>query len=801
MKAFFLFSFLFVISCVLNAQVITVMDGETSEALSSVIIKTKNGSSYITTNNNGNAEISNLKNSEGIIFSHIGYETLRKSYNEIEGQNYIIKLIPTKISLDQVVVSATRWNQPMNEVPSKIINISAMDIEFQNTQTTADLLNSTNEVFIQKSQQGGGSPMIRGFATNRLLISVDGIRMNTAIFRSGNLQNVISLDNFALQNVEIMFGPGSVIYGSDAIGGVMSFYTLQPQFSLNDEIFVNGTAVIRNSSANNENTGHFNFNLGWKNFAALTSVTFSDFGNVKMGEFGPKEYLREEYVQRINGNDAVFTNNDPLIQRSVEYSQVNLMQKFSFALNDNLKFDYGFHYSTTSNYSRYDRLLRYKNGIPRSAEWYYGPQVWMMNNLSITNNEPNALYNNLVLRLAHQKFEESRHDRDLNKITRFDKYEKVNALSVNLDMIKDLSDNSVLIYGLEEVFNDVQSTGEDFDISQKKSIKGASRYPQAKWNSIAAYLNYKNNFTGKLIFETGIRYSYFTLNADFDTTFYPFPFTTADLNEGAFSGSIGLVYNPDQSTSFNINLSSGFRSPNVDDLGKVFDSEPGSVIVPNPNLKAEFAYNLDAGISKVINNFCKIDFTAYYTYLDNAMVRRDFTLNGLDSILYSGEMSKVQAIQNAANANIWGIQAGVEFKIPHGFGSSIFANYQKGEEVLDDGSKSPLRHAAPLNGALHLTYLSKDIKLDFFTIANGEISYKNMPEEEKTKNYIYAIDKDGNPFSPSWYTLNFKIDYKVLKNISVGGGIENITDQRYRPYSSGLVSPGRNFIWSFRYKI
>jgi hemoglobin/transferrin/lactoferrin receptor protein len=94
-----------------------------------------------------------------------------------------------------------------------------------NPQTSADLLANSGHVFVQKSQLGGGSPMIRGFSTNRVLITVDGIRLNNAIFRGGNVHNVISINPFNIEKTEIILGSGSVIYGSDAIGGVMNFYT------------------------------------------------------------------------------------------------------------------------------------------------------------------------------------------------------------------------------------------------------------------------------------------------------------------------------------------------------------------------------------------------------------------------------------------------------------------------------------------------------------------------------------------------------------------------------------------------
>ena len=125
--------------------------------------------------------------------------------------------------LQEIVISGNRWCQEIDVIPTKITRLNLEQTNAYNPQTAADMLGLSGEVFIQKSQYGGGSPMIRGFSTNRLLYSVDGVRMNSAIFRSGNLQNVISLDPFAIRETEILFGPGAVSYGSDAIGGVMLF--------------------------------------------------------------------------------------------------------------------------------------------------------------------------------------------------------------------------------------------------------------------------------------------------------------------------------------------------------------------------------------------------------------------------------------------------------------------------------------------------------------------------------------------------------------------------------------------------
>ena len=81
---------------------------------------------------------------------------------------------------------------------------------------------------------------------------------------------------------------------------------------------------------------------------------------------------------------------------------------------------------------------------------------------------------------------------------------------------------------------------------------------------------------------------------------------------------------------------------------------------------------------------------------------------------------------------------------------------------------------------------------------NGEVSYDNLPEEERGKDYMYAVDANGNPYSPAWYTLNFKALFLLNDLLSISAGIENMTDQRYRPYSSGIVAPGKNFIISLK---
>lgn len=786
----------------LIGQIITVKDRETGQVLELVRISSSSPKSLIITNKNGQADVSAFKGAEKIEFRLIGYRRTVKRYNDLTGENSVVYLSPSQISSDEIVVSATRWNQTKRDVPNKITTITPKDVALLNPQTAADMLGQSGEVFIQKSQQGGGSPMIRGFSTNRLLYAVDGVRMNNAIFRGGNLQQVISLDALAIENTEIFFGPSSVIYGSDAIGGVMNFQTLTPQFSLYDEPLVTGKGVVRFSSANEEQVGHFHLNVGWKNLALLTSLTYSDFGDPRMGRLGREEYLRPFFVQRIDSIDRVVSNPDPLVQTPNDYNQINLMQKVRYAPSDAWELQYGFHFSETSEYARYDRLIEVREGRPRSAVWNYGPQKWTMHHLAITHRNESALYDLASLRLAYQYFQESRIDRPFTGGGRFrlrTQQEEVDAYSLNLDFNKSFGAQQIF-YGAEIVRNDVRSRGSAIDIRNNNPIAVADRYPQSDWSSYAAYLNYQLRASEQFLIQAGARYNYFAMNSDFtrNLQFFPFEFTSAQVRNGALTGSLGAVFTPDETWTISANLATGFRAPNVDDIGKIFDQPQNVVVVPNPNLGAEYAYNAELAVSKTFSDVARVELTGYYTYLDNALVRRDFQFNGQDSILYDGTLSRVQAIQNAAFADVYGVQVGVDLKLPAGFGFSSRFNYQVGNEEMDDGTKSPSRHAAPWFGVTRLTYTNRKLDLQLYAMYSGEVSFENLNVEERLKPQIYAIDDNGNPFSPAWLTLNLKALYRFEENFTITAGVENLTDARYRPYSSGLVALGRNFVIALR---
>lgn len=785
---------LFLCSLTGVAQHLKVIDQDNGQPIEDAFIQI--GQHHFFTNKKGEVKLSNTIGQSSLEISNIGYKPQVILLKDLKQEQLnVIKLQSNTLNLHEVVISSNKRVSKEKDIPQEVAHISKPSVELFQPQTAADLLQISNEVFIQKSQLGGGSPMIRGFSANRILLVVDNIRMNNAIFRSGNLQNVISLDALSIAKTEVIFGPGSVIYGSDALGGVMNFSTLKPQFSPTDKCLLGGTAYTRFSTANQEKTLHLDFNAGGKKWAYLGSFSYNHFGDLKMGNTKDTTMLKREYVERINGIDSVLTNKSPRVQKNSGYQQLNTMHKFKYQFNKHWNMEYAFHFSRLSEVPRYDRSLVYKKDKPKYAEWYYGAQKWTMNALNISYLKHHLLFDKLKVVAAFQNYEESRNDRKFNNKQLRTRTENVDLITLNIDADKFINHKNDLFYGIELSHNSVHSKGIKTNIQNQSVKEIGSRYPDGSTlSNMAVYAHYLYKPSPRWIVNTGLRYSHIILNADFNSKFYKFPFEKARLNTGNLTGSLGAVYHIDETFDVKSNFSTGYRSPNIDDIGKVFDSEAGHVIVPNPNLKPEYAYNIDLGFSKRFGEIIHINLTAYYSLLDQAMVRRNFTFNGQDSIIYDGENSKVEALVNTNKAYIYGFQTEFLTKINQHWSIKLFFNYMKGK----DSDNMPIRHISPMFGSAQLSFKNKHFKAILYGVFNGEISNDNLATSEQKKTYMYAKDSKGKPYSPAWATLNFKCHYYINSHFSLSGGIENIFDKAYRPYSSGIVAPGRNFILSFK---
>ena len=798
MKHLSLFIFAVLCTGALSAQEITVLDRTTLQPIVRATLYNLQSGASAVTNSQGTARLSDTSPGDTVRVQHLSYETKLLTWSQIEANDYTVLMRERLINTGEVVVSANKWEQDRMDIPVRVTPIQPREVAFQNPQTAADMLAQTGEVFVQKSQMGGGSPVIRGFEANKVLIVVDGVRLNNAIYRSGHLQNVITLEPSELESAEIVFGPGSVIYGSDALGGVMDFHTREPRFAIDEGLRLFGGAFTRYATANMEKTGHAHLNLGFENLASFTSVTYKDFGDLRRGNivnpFYPDWGKRYEYVERINGQDVVVQNDEPNVQKFTGYSQFNLLQKLRYKPNTEFDIQYGLHLSTSSDVPRYDRLAEYRNGQLRYADWYYGPQNWTMNTLRLNANAQTGFYDHLKLTLAHQMIDEDRISRRFGSPQERHQEEDVTVISVNLDVDKELApERHRLFYGAEVVLNDVQSEAYNLHIETGERTPEATRYPDggSTMNTFAAYLSYQWDISEKVLLSAGTRYSYVTLESKLeDKTFYDFPFDEISLTNGALNGSLGLVYRPLPDWQVNANLSSGFRAPNVDDVGKVFDSSPGTVIVPNPDLSPELAYNAELTLLRTMGAMSNVSITGFYTILTDAIVRRDFRFNGQDSILYDGVQSQVQANVNAGEAYLYGGSARFVMDVTSEFSLDGALTYTYG---WDKSADVPLGHIPPVYGRARFMYRADRVRSSFEVVYNGwkKIDdYSPSGEDNETEATEFG--------TPEWFILNARISYQFSRYLQLNLGLENIMDIHYRPFSSGVSAPGRNLILSLR---
>ena len=707
----------------------------------------------------------------------------------------------TSYDLDAVVVSGNRFPEKRRDVAQKVDLIKASTIAFSNSPTAAELLQESGKVFVQKSQLGGGSPVLRGFEASRVLMVVDGVRMNNAIYRAGHLQNIITLDQSMLDRVEVAFGPSSLAYGSDALGGVMHFHTKNPDLLSAGEEKVNGSAFMRYASAADALSGNLNLNLAGTRFASLTSISYSDFNDLRAGTVFNDDnegyWKRPYYVVTNNGIDSLAKNGDPYAQVYSGYTQYDVMQKFLYQQNDKLSHKLNFQYSTSSDIPRYDRLTDPLNDDSlRFAEWYYGPQDRLLTSYELNYTGKTSIYDHVRLLVSYQDIRESRHQRRYGNTGLQNRIEDVAVYGVNLDFEKRINRHD-LTYGLEGYYNDVQSTAYTEDIVTGEESALNTRYPDggSTMQNVAAFITHNMRFgNDKFVLNDGFRYNYSVLRANFiDKTFFPFPFDNLDQRNGALTGSLGVVYSPDRNTKISLIGSTGFRTPNVDDLTKVFDSQAGAVIVPNPELGAERTINADLSIVQVFADKIELEITGFYTRFYDYIAVEPGLFDGQDSIEYDGIMSEVLTTVNKGSAYLYGGNVGVDYAFAEGWNLASYITYTYGR-IETDSTPYPLDHIPPVYGKTSISYTHKALQVNAFALYNGwkRLEDYNIVGGEDNLNYATP---EG---MPSWYTLNIKAAYQITDALQVQAGCENLLDHHYRTFASGISAPGRNLYLTVR---
>lgn len=806
--------FLFLITVSVKAQKVKVLERGSNFPIENVTIYNDANNAIVYTNKNGIADLGEFVNSDIIFFNHLSYieyEILKRELGEIE---YVVYLSKKAELLDEIILSASKGKEHRSRIAEELAVALKRDIKKLAPQTTADLLASLPGVKVQKTQFGGGSPVLRGMEANRILLVVDGVRMNNAIYRSGHLQNSITISPNIIERTEVIFGPSSVIYGSDALGGVIHYYTKTPKISTIKE--VNTSVYSRYSSVNNEFTAEGNIEIRNKKWASYTSISYSKFGNLKMGKnrtHGFDNWGKVfEYSNNSNSfyNSISIVNSDFEIQKNTGYNQTDLLQKITIPISLKSDLAVNIQYSESSNINRFDKLNEYSDGALKYAEWYYGPQkrLLILSQLKINPNK-NWIQKG-VITAAFQNIKESRIQRKFSSLDRSYRNESVDVLSLNGDFFVPLTNtnNRIMSYGFEVTHNKVNSnaygkTLNVFDntiVGFSDNFTVQSRYPDggSTYTSLASYLNYRQTINKKATLNTGIRFVNTNLNAKWiDDTFITLPNFDISLNNSAVTATIGYAYKPSNNWQLNSVISSGFRSPNIDDVGKIREKSE-DVTVPNIYLKPEYAYSFEGSVLKYFNNKnFQTGLNIYYTLLNNYITRNQFEINNSSTIFYDGEVGKVVANVNKNNAYIVGSTFSFKGNINPIWFTKGSMTYTKGKAYDTD---LPLSSIPPVFGLLAIGFekdrlqanlnwkFNSKKRIEDYNLVEGIDNEEQTPYNSLTNTYF------GNP---SWNTFNFNTNYKVTSRVTIYVNVDNIFDTHYKEFASSISASGRNLSLSF----
>ncbi|WP_457615929.1 TonB-dependent receptor [Lutibacter sp.] len=814
MKKRYLSIIFFVVFIKINAQLVKVIDRETNAPIENVTIYDEYKEIVVYTNKKGIADLSLFKKTAIISFNHLSYTEYEILKKELTIVNYVVRLNKKAEWLDEVVLSTSKGKELRSRIAEQVVVASKEEINELAPQTTADLLANLPGVKVQKSQFGGGSPVLRGMEANRVLLVVDGVRMNNAIYRMGHLQNSITISPNMIERTEVVFGPSSVIYGSDALGGVIHFYTKTPKVSNKSE--VSSTIYSRVSSVNNEFNTEGSVEFRNKKWASFTSVSYSKFGDLKMGEnrnHGFEDWGKVfEYSNNTNTfyNANPVINNNPNIQKNTGYNQTDVLQKIAIPISHKSDLIFNFQYSESSNINRFDKLTEYSDGALKYAEWHYGPQKRLLISSQLKIRPKTKWVQNGILTAAYQKINESRIQRKFTSLDRSYRFESVDVLSLNGDFYVPITkqNNRIMSYGFEITHNIVNSNayGKTLDVVGNAIVgftdtfKVQSRYPDggSDYTSIASYVNYRQDINKKTTLNTGLRFVNTFLNAKWiDNTFITLPDSDISLTNAAVTATFGIAYKPTEDWQLNTVLSSGFRSPNIDDVGKIREKS-GFVTVPNIHLKPEYAYNLETSALKYFNNKkLQLGLNVYYTLLDNYIARDHFQLHNSPTIIYDGEIGNTIANVNKGTAYIYGSTFSLSGNLNSNWLTKGSITYTKGKTY---DTNRPLSSIPPIFGDFEIGFFKKYFEVSLNWRFNAKKSLKDY-------NLIEGIDNvNQTPFNeitntyygtPGWNILNLKANYEVNKNLTFFMNVDNIFDLHYKEFASSISSPGRNFSLSF----
>ena len=642
----------------------------------------------------------------------------------------------TKIELlKEVIVSTQRISEKNLNTAASITVLSAKNLKNYQSRTTPEALMNSAGVFVQKSAHGAGSPFVRGLTGNQTLILVDGIRLNNSTFRYGPNQYLNTIDAFSLDRIEVLRGSGSVAYGSDALGGTVQLFTTNPEFS--NKLSVNGQALSRFASSDMEKTLHAEVKMSSERIALKSGLSIRDFGDIVGGDTTGR-------------------------QSPSGYQELAYDFKAKFKLNNNWETVLAHQFVEQQNIPLYYRIK-----LENFAINEFSPQKRSLSFLQLNGKTDKEWLKSVSFTASLQKTAEQRNTRrNGSEVLRIET-DKVQTLGLTMNVISTILKDWTASSGIEFYQDWVNSRKIDQNVKTNFNTESRGLYPDnSKFQSYALYSlhqirrgNWQLNFGGRL---NGFKINIFDSNVG-----------NVVIEPNALVGNLALAYGLSESANVYASFSTGFRSPNIDDLGTLgivdFRYE-----VPTYNLKPEKSYNLEVGYKLRENRFAA-SIAFFNTDLRDLITRikvENQQINGVN----------VYQKENVEKAYIRGFETEVEYLLSNSIKAYGNLSYAFGENITKN---EPVRRIPPMNGKVGIEYR----KNDFFVRSEAWFASEQTRLAQGDKDDI-RIGKNG---TRGWITTNVFTGFDQ-KNYSINLSLQNLNNADYRTHGSGINGVGRS-IW------
>ena len=644
-------------------------------------------------------------------------------------------------STEAIVVTAQRFATDAFETPEAVAILSQKEMARNPSRSTAEAAMRLPGVWVQKTNHGGGSPFVRGLTGNQTLLLLDGIRLNNSTYRYGPNQYFNTIDALNIHQIEAVRGAGSVLYGSDALGGAVQVFTQSPSFS--DKTEIHGSLLGRLINQDMEQGGRATLSISSSKIAILGGFSARSFGElVAGGDLGiqaPSSY--DEYAGDLKlkaklGNNAILT---------VAYNGV-----------------------FQSNVGRYDQVAQ------RGYELYkFDPQNREMAYAKIEFSSQSPLFQKITLTGSIQHALEGRVKRrtDTFLILINEEEDEVRTNGFSMEIQSRLGKNWTAISGFDGYFDLINSSKMETVLPGGSQMNIRGLYPD---NSEASNLGLFTSHTldwDKFKLNIGLRFNYFLLQIMDET------FGDTNLEPSALVGNLSGRYALNEHHALVGSINTGFRAPNINDLSS-FGSFDFGVEVPSAELSPERSLTFELG-HKFKSKELETRLAVYRTQLFDLIGRIPSTFEG--STTYAGEDVYTKA--NISESFTQGIEFDGRWQFNPNFSAFGALTYTYGQNTSAD---DPMRRIPPLNGWIGLSYLKSnkwfaELEL-WFAAQQDRLSGGDISD--------HRIEANG---TPGWQIVNFKVGYQ-LRWLQINGGIQNIFNEAYRVHGSGVDGAGRH-LW------